>query len=247
MNYLAIRGLILAALTVGTGVLCQTTKKPLMGIESGVAMDLPVTIPGMISENRTHSPDPAEKAMLPSDTEFSKAVYFTPGADASTRDVVHFEIVLSGAERRSIHRPEVCLQGQGWTLLKSGTRRIAIRDRELEVSDLYISREETTKDGGRRTRRAHFFYWFVGNDVTTPGHVGRLWLTLRDNILHGVNHRWAYASVLALVTEDQPASETGERQRSSEETAAMLEKFIASIAPHFQKSFMDNTPVAAAN
>jgi hypothetical protein len=56
-------------------------------------------------------------------------------------------IVLSGAERRSIHRPEVCLDGQGWTLLDAHVIPVEISPgKVLEVKDLHISREIVRPD-----------------------------------------------------------------------------------------------------
>ncbi len=209
-------------------------------------MHLPPALPDFVSEAR--DPDPVEKKLLPADTEFAKAIYYSRAPDPASRDVIHCEVVLSGAERRSIHRPEVCLQGQGWTLMESSTRSLPMGGgRELLVRDLYIQKEIALRDGTRRPLRAHYFYWFVGQDVTTSSHVERIWLTLRDNITRGVNHRWAYATALALVTDNFSPQEIGERPRGNEATIALLGKFIRDLAPRFQKSFMDNPPVTAAN
>ena len=155
---------------------------------------------------------------------------------------------LKNVIRRSIHRPEVCLQGQGWTILESKTRSIAMTTgRELQVRDLFIERNMRTKDGAMQPLRAHLFYWFVGSDVTTPSHAERIWLTLWDNITRRVNHRWAYVTMMAKASDNLDPTTLNERARSGEETAAMLEKFTAMLVPRFQKSFMDNTPVAAAH
>lgn len=240
------RSLVLASLAAGAGVLCRFSPEVRGGEDTGIIMKLPAVLPDFVSEPR--DPDPVEKKLLPSDTEFAKAVYYSPVQEAASRDVIHCEIVLSGAERRSIHRPEVCLQGQGWTLMESSTRRLPMGGgRELSVRDLYIRKDITLRDGTRRPLRAHLFYWFVGHDVTTPSHAGRIWLTLLDNVAHGVNHRWAYATALALVTDDFSPQEIGERPRGNEATISLLGKFIQDLAPRFQKSLMDNPPVAAAN
>jgi hypothetical protein len=240
------RSLALASLAAGTALLCRLSPEVGGGGEAGVVMELPAMLRDFVSEPR--DPDPVETRLLPADTRFAKAVYRTRAADAASRDVIHCELVLSGAERRSIHRPEVCLQGQGWTLLESSTRTLPVSGgHELRVRDLYIRKDITLKDGTRRPLRAHYFYWFVGQDVATPSHAERLWLTLRDNITRGVNHRWAYATALALVTDNFSPPEIGERPRGSEATIALLGNFIHDLAPRFQKSFMDNPPVTAAN
>ena len=246
MTAFAWRSLVLAVLAAGAGVLCHFSPEVRGGDGAGVVMKLPAGLADFVSEAR--DPDPLERKLLPADTQFAKAVYYSPMRDAASRDVIHCEVVLSGAERRSIHRPEVCLQGQGWTLMESRTRRLPMGGgRELSVRDLQIRKDVTLEDGSRRPLRAHFFYWFVGQDVSTPSHAGRIWLTLRDNVAHGVNHRWAYATALALVTEDFSPEEIGERPRGNEATVSLLVKFIQDLAPRFQKSLMDNPPVTAAN
>jgi len=246
MNKFVLRCFILAALAAGAGALCRLAPPVAGGNGAGVVMELPATLPGMVSEAR--DPDPVERKLLPADTQFAKAVYYTRTNDAARRDAVHCGIVLSGAERRSIHRPEVCLQGQGWTLMESRVRSIQMGGgRELRVRDLYIRKNITLKDGTQKPLRAHYFYWFAGQDVTTPEHLERIWLTLRDNVTRGVNHRWAYVSALALVTDNFTPQEIGERPRDSGATADLLETFIRELAPRFQKSFMDNPPVAVAN
>lgn len=246
MSAFAWRSIVLAVLAAATGVLCRFSPEVRGGDGGGVVMILPAGLPGLVSEPR--DPDPLERKLLPSDTQFAKAVYYSPAGDTASRDVIHCEVVLSGAERRSIHRPEVCLQGQGWTLVDGRTRSLPMGGgRGLTVRDLQIRREIVLKDGTRRPVRAHFFYWFIGRDATTASHVGRLWLTLWDNLTHGVNHRWAYATALALVTDGWSPLETGERERDNEATVSLLMKFIQDLAPRFQKSLMDNPPVTAAN
>ena len=227
-------------------MLCLRSPEIHGGGECGIILSLPETLPGYASKKL--EPDAVEKKLLPEDTGFAKAVYFTPTSDESRRDKIFCEIVLSGRERRSIHRPEVCLQGQGWTILESTTRALSMgTGRELRVRDLFIERNVRLAGGALKPQRAHYFYWFVGSDVTTSSHAERIWLTLWDNISRRVNHRWAYVTVLATSAENFAVADLHERPRSSGETVALLEQFIRDLAPRFQKSFMDNLPVAAAN
>jgi len=211
------------------------------GEAAGVVMQFPSNINGFIADRA--EPDPIEKQLLPEDTEFAKAIYHTATADPSKRDVAHLSIVLSGAERKSIHRPEVCLVGQGWALLES---RIIPMDigpgRTLKVTDLYVEKVITLKDGEKRPLRAHYLYWFIGKDVSTPSHGERIWLTLWDNIIRNVNHRWAYVSAMAVVTEGFTPEEINQRTRDSEQTVSMVSDVVRQIVPAVQKEFMTVTP-----
>jgi hypothetical protein len=231
------RAFILAVLAGITGMLCIFSPEIRGGGKAGVIMQLPTRLAGYASE--AEAPEPIEKKLLPADTEFAKANYFTPTSDSSKRDVAHCTIVLSGAERKSIHRPEVCLQGQGWTLVDSRTLSVDIGNgRTLAVKDLDIKKIITLNDGTKKPLRAHYIYWFVGADVTTPSHAERIWLTLWDNITRNINHRWAYPSMMALVTENFTPEEIGQRPRTNEQTVEMLLNFIKELAPKFQKSLM---------
>jgi hypothetical protein len=73
-------------------------------------------------------------------------------------------------------------------------------------------------------------YWFVGDKVTTPYHMQRLWLTSWDRVVHHVNHRWAYIIVTSYIT--QGLTPHG---KSPSDTLATMKGFIADILPYFQK------------
>lgn len=233
-----VRSFIFVLLAAVTVLACHLSPAVQTGVTSGVVMQLPASLAGLTA--RMEPPDAEEKRLLPDDTEFAKAVYADPVQDAAKRDVIRCTIVLSGAERRSIHRPEVCLVGQGWSVMDSRTLPVDLGGgRTLSVKDLYIEKPITMKDGGRRVLRAHYVYWFVGVDVTTPSHTERIWLTIRDNLARNLNHRWAYPSLMALVTDNFTPAESGERLRTSDETLAMLSGFIRQLVPQIQKEFME--------
>lgn len=234
-----VRSIIFVLLVTATALACRLSPVVQTGRSSGVAMHLPKELAGLTA--RVEAPDAEEKRLLPDDTEFAKAVYSTAGAEAAKRDVIRCTVVLSGAERRSIHRPEVCLVGQGWSVMGSRIIPIDMGDgRSVSVKDLYIEKTITLKGGERRQLRAHYVYWFVGADVTTPSHTERIWLTIRDNLVRNLNHRWAYPSLMALVTDNFAPPESGERVRSSEETIAMLTGFIRQLVPQIQEEFMED-------
>ncbi len=224
------------------GVLaCRLTPPLVQGVESGVVMRLPGGVNRFLGEPGVMSEE--EKRLLPSDTEIVRMHYRTASYGPGTQDQVEFTLVQAGTERRSIHRPEVCLTGQGWTLLKSVTIPIEISPGQtLRVKDLWI--EKTVQAPGKPPRpiRAHYLYWFIGTDVTTPNHGERIWLTTWDSVTRNVNHRWAYASALALVTDHFTPEEVGQRIRDNDQTLEMLTSLIRDLAPKFQKGLMSTTP-----
>ncbi len=233
-----IRGIIFAMLAALTVALCVISPDIKGGGEPGVVMQLPEQLgpwAGVKGE-----PDPVEVSVLPKDTEFAKMVYSTLGGNVAERDVINVSIVLSGADRRSIHRPEVCLRAQGWTILSSTVQPVVMEDgNTLRVRDLYITKPMTlVGSSDPRMIRAHYIYWFAGTNVSTPDHMERTWITLRDSKLVGINHRWAYPSMMAMVTEGFTPQETGQRVRTNEETQALLREFIKHLTPKFQKEYM---------
>lgn len=215
---------------------CRLSPPMKAGNMAGVVMELPAGIDRYLGD--AEQPDEVEKKLLPADTQMVKMRYRSVNAP-ERRDVVQVTVVLSGAERRSIHRPEVCLDGQGWTLLESRVIPVEIHPGQvLEVKDLLIERSLVGPNGQRKQVRAHYVYWFVGTDVTTPHNLTREWLSSWDSIFRSVNHRWAYASVSAIVTENFTPEESGQRVRTNAETLAVITKLIRNLVPRFQKDFM---------
>lgn len=231
------RAFILFVLCGTTMLLCQFSPQPKGGDEAGVLAELPMVAGSFVGESET--PGERERELLPADTIIVKRMYRTPGRSTAARDLAHASLVITGNDSRSIHRPEVCLDGQGWTLVGSQVRTVKLLSgQELSVRDLSIAREVLLNDGRKLLVRAHYVYWFVGADVSTPSNLERQLLTFRDNVLRNVNHRWAYPSVMARVTQGLTPEMTGERVRSDEETVAMLLDLIRVLAPKFQKNLM---------
>ncbi|MEO6848422.1 MAG: exosortase C-terminal domain/associated protein EpsI [Chthoniobacterales bacterium] len=192
--------------------------------KAGVVMHLPDSVGNFWGIDQPVSE--GEKVILPRDTEFAKKFYKTGS------DEINCQIVLAGAEKRSIHRPEVCLPAQGWNLksgeiihvpLKSGT--------SLPVMRLLISRPYETSPGVKKELTSYYLYWFVGDGITTADHKERLWRTVTDKVLHYINHRWAYVIVSAPITQGFRYNGKDEK-----ETLEMLEKFIQGVAPTFMLS-----------
>lgn len=227
--------LFVLALAVLTLLACRLSPQISGGESAGITMRLPVGISRYIGT--PEEADKRERELLPDDTQIVKMAYHNVTSDPVRRDDLHVTIVLAGAERRSIHRPEVCLTGQGWTILNAETVPVKMASGAvLKVRDLYVEKPIYLRKGDTQTRRlrAHYVYWFVGTDVTTPSHLERILWSTWDSVFRNVNHRWAYPSVLAYVTEGFTPQEIGQRTRNSEETMEMITSFISELAPTFQ-------------
>ncbi len=196
---------------------------------SGVKMQLPVAIQGY-----TGLPEPiseAEKLILPPDTEFARKSYSSPEGDR-----ILCSIVLSGAEKRSIHRPEICLPGQGWTISSGQVLPVTLPSgRTLNTMHLHLTRTVSSGPNSTTTIHSSYIYWFVGDHKTTPHHWQRILWTSWDRVLRNINHRWAYVIVTSLVTDNlRPGG------KDASTTLQMLTEFIRQIVPRFQLDEMKN-------
>ncbi|MGJ8723032.1 MAG: exosortase-associated EpsI family protein [Roseibacillus sp.] len=177
-----------------------------------------------------------EKKWLPSDTTFLKRVYterWLPKQEADFR-ALSATLIVAGSDSRSLHRPQVCLTAQHWTIEKREVVKLDTKGGPLEVMDFHLVRTVRNQDGSARLDesgeplfiRAHYVYWWIGPDASTASDEERVWLEVWNSILKGRKERWAYPSVMVWV---DPREKQGEaRERAFE--------FIKEYAPDFQKS-----------
>lgn len=221
------RSAVIAALPALTIWLCRESAPPDISPEAGVVMALPILAGEWWGTDEPVSP--GELALLPEDTGFEKKIYQDLSGHSLTA-----QIVLSGGEKRSIHRPEVCLPGQGWSIQSGEVIPVTLANgRALEVMKLTLNREVETAPGVRRNLKSYFLYWFVGKDTTTPYHWVRLAKTNWDMVTKKLQHRWAYVIVSAPVLEGFTPGGKSDRQ-----TLEMLKDFIRQAVPKFQLSEM---------
>lgn len=231
------RAFILLGLCGMTALLCQFSPAAQGGDEAGVVAELPRVAGNFVGENEP--PSDLERELLPPDTIIVKRAYRTPGRAPEYRDLANVSLVIAGNDSRSIHRPEVCLDGQGWTVTDSRVHEVKLLSgTPLQVRDLSIMREVLLGNGTKLPLHAHYMYWYVGADVSTPSNLQRQLISLRDSVLRNVNHRWAYPSLMARVTDNLAPQQSGERQRTDAETVEMILSLIRSLAPRFQKDLM---------
>ncbi|MDB6115689.1 MAG: hypothetical protein JWQ62_2634 [Lacunisphaera sp.] len=182
---------------------------PRVGIKLAADGINPVSLPvylGTDWEGQDAEITAVEREILPPDTGFSRRTYVSLH-DFNQR--VFLSIVLSGRDRTSIHRPELCLVGQGWT----------IRDRlehtftwpkggpaVVPATVLRIEREFTTVRGEQVKVPALFVYWFVGADKVVASNTARVFYSSLDRLRHLQAHRWAYVVVQTLAPDGDAAA-----------------------------------------
>jgi exosortase len=140
---------------------------------------------------RKLEPDPIELTILPPDTGFSRKLYLDldhPGQN------VLLSIVLSGRDRTSIHRPELCLVGQGWSIDGSGRHRFTYPRNPaagFDATVLGVHRFVGNPASPRRVPEL-VVYWFVGDDQVIASQGRRMLYDAWMRLAHGRAPRWAY-------------------------------------------------------
>lgn len=144
----------------------------------------------------------AENRILPKDTIILKRIYRN-----SIGQTMAVSVVISGAEQRSIHRPQQCLPAQGYTIQRGRVHAMdAIAGRPpLEVMILDTQARQRLPDGDVAETNAAYAYWFATDGRETPYYLKRLYWMGLDRLLQGVSSRWAY---ITIATHRTPGSDS---------------------------------------
>lgn len=167
-----------------------------------------------------------ERRALPGDTEGARRVYRR--ADGLE---VACSVVLAGRDVTSIHRPELCLPGQGWLIDDEkvvGLSAAVFPGGQLEVMRMDAKRTVGAEGAQNRLARAIFAYWFIGKDRVTAHHWERILWTAKDRVFHGRNHRWAYVLVYVPLRGDGTGQVSAENQ---DQAMQALSSFVQALYP----------------
>jgi hypothetical protein len=128
-----------------------------------------------------------EREVLPADTGFARRNY----VNVQSAQAVFFSVVLSGRDRTSIHRPELCLIGQGWSIRDRSRRAFRSASEPGAIVPATVLRtEQVTREG--RTMPALTAYWFVSSEGAVATHWERLLRDAWSRVRRGRADRWAY-------------------------------------------------------
>ena len=138
-------------------------------------------------------------------------------------------IVLSGRDMStSIHRPERCLQAQGWTLEEGQQFAMSLPQRgTFPIAQLRSTRIVRT-EASAVSCELETFYWFVGENDITAGHWSRWAIDNRDRLFKGVSQRWAYILVSGGVPIQRDPKDNDSARKWSQRT---IRTFITMLAP----------------
>ena len=220
--------LVLMAVTAGALTRLKTNLKlgrpgiraePIPG-SIAMKIDLPERVLDFTSTNIPESE--VELGYFPKDTSFVERCY------TSTNDApgIYATIILMGADRTSIHRPEYCLAGQGFSCDDKKLVNIPVGGPEpyqLPVAKWKVSRMVPQADGQQVKISGVYVFWFAADNEQTTGNVQYQCYLVRDLLLKGVLQRWAYISYFAPCLPGQEDATFGRVQR-----------LIAASVPEFQ-------------
>ncbi|MEM7145821.1 MAG: exosortase/archaeosortase family protein [Verrucomicrobiota bacterium] len=201
-------------------VLCFATPSSPGVSPPGVVFALPETIGEYWGEEVAMSD--LERRILDAEVEIVRRNY-RPFQGAP----ITCTIVLSGAEARSIHRPEICLPGQGWSITDTDVIQIDLNtDNSINATVLSLARTETLPDGRPFFRRAYNIYFYVGSDTTTGTRHGQITRTILDGLFRNMTHRWSMVGVFAPLPPNQTNNPV-----AGELTVEQLKEFVREIVP----------------
>lgn len=159
---------------------------------------------------------------LPRDTSFGSRRYQAPDDFW-----VQATVVLMKGDRTSLHKPQFCLEGAGWSIDANASREDKVRITQPEEYDLPVMKLLVTKriqhQGQTVTLRGVYVYWFVAEDAYTAQHWQRMWWMAKELIQTGVLQRWAYVTYFAVCLPGQ-----------EDATFERLQKLIAASVPEIQ-------------
>jgi hypothetical protein len=191
-------------------------------IPGSVAMkiDLPAQVLDFTSTNVPESDEVL--SYLPKDTSFVERCYTSP--DNSPE--IYATVILMGADRTSIHRPEYCMAGQGFACDDKVVVDIPVggaKPYQMPAAKWKVSRLVQQPDGQNVKISGVYVFWFVADNEQTTGIVPFQCYLVRDLLLKGVLQRWAYISYFSACLPGQ-----------EDAAFARMKKLIAASVPEFQ-------------
>lgn len=124
----------------------------------------------------------SELSVLPKDTRIIKGMY-----RSASGHTFNISVIVSGKSRMSIHRPEVCLPGQGFNISKSEVEAVPLKSRTLYVNCVDAARTGEQPMG--------LIYWFVNPRGEALSHWRRIFSDVWSRTVHNQMNRWCMITV----------------------------------------------------
>lgn len=170
----------------------------------------------------TNVPEPeVVLGYLPPDTSYAERCYY-----GTNGHPIYATAVLMGADRTSIHKPDYCLPGQGWSINDRSVVSIPVAgapNYSLPVAKWVIGNFYQAPDGRKQPVSGLYVFWFVADGEQTTDYRQRMIWMARDLLRTGVLQRWAYISYFTVCAPGQ-----------EDATFEKMKILIAHSVPEFQ-------------
>jgi len=231
-NSAIIRSSVIIALAVVLLMICASSTVSSRLSDPGLVTNeageliLPAALPEHGYNGEDIGMSSKEKQAFDEGVQMARSVYFADGKQFLCT------AVLSGPVKRSLHKPEVCLPGQGWKIGKSEVVTLESPEgKSGEATMLHLYRDYEGEDGRRMRSRAYNLYWYVGHGVSTPSYRNHVIYSHRDSVFKNINHRWGMASVFGAMP-PVPVTEADPLQEDVAMTS--IREFAGLMLPHLQ-------------
>lgn len=162
-----------------------------------------------------------ELNQLPDDTGFRKCNYYD-----AMGDVYRVTVVINGKSRRSIHRPEVCLPAQGFSIENPKVEKFQLDSgNSLGVHCVDLRRHESSS-----SLRMGQGYFFVSAKYCVSSHLIRTLISIRDKAFFNKITKWAMVTVFC----EESLTSTPERK-------VAVAKFLSQFYPSLLENKDQNT------
>lgn len=124
----------------------------------------------------------AEKNELPKDTILVKRMYSSQDGTS-----IQVSVVIGGRRRGSIHRADLCLPTQGFSMEKTELIKFKLCGKSIVAQCITASRPGFAPFS--------LIYWMESEFRTTCSHSERIWLDIWDRSIHNAINRWVMISI----------------------------------------------------
>ncbi|MBR0057194.1 MAG: exosortase [Kiritimatiellae bacterium] len=156
-----------------------------------------------------------EHDLLPADTRIMKCNYYDTLGNGWK-----VSVVVNGRSRLSIHRPEICLPAQGWSIERGHIENFPLAGGE----SLAVHCMDVRPRASSSSQRMGHGYFFVNPRQRAASHFRRIFISVRDRALARRVTRWAMVTISA----DEPLAST---ERRRDDTAAFLSALFPRVFP----------------
>jgi exosortase len=173
-------------LILGGGlVICMRSDSSYQVAPAGIRAEMPSLLGSYASSDQPMTS--REQSILAEDVKIERRLF------TKLDRVILASAVLSGAEKRSLHPPDVCLPAQGWKIGSSAPISIDIgTGTEITATLMNMYREVENESGQKIRVKALSLFWYQGSDdATSASYQGHVIRTYTDAFIKNINHRWA--------------------------------------------------------